>query len=173
MWLSELTNPQQSPYRQDYLHGIADAMYVCLLSSLPTDELPDLENSTEAIESDRFESACGRVIMFLHASHRWNGFVGLPGNPRAAPSTMVARIVAVIQKYFLIVAFSLMTSVITSRILKTNLQSKVLYGQFSDFPAAWVACVPSPAYIDTYDYISRLQVHDILIVTRYSLMEHN
>ena len=82
-----------------------------------------------------------------------------PGSLRSAPSTMVARIIAILEKYTLRVAFSLMTGVITSHIMKKTLDPKVLYGQFSDFPAAWVACVPSPSYIDTYDYIGRLQVH--------------
>ena len=107
----------------------------------------------------------GRVVMFSYSSPRWSGFVGYSGSLIHAPSTMVARIIAVLEKYFLLIAFALLTGVITSRITSTTLQSKVLYGQFSDFPAAWVACVPSPAYIDTYDYIGRLQVHNILIAS--------
>ena len=86
---------------------------------------------------------------------------------------MVARIVALLETYLHLVAFALLTGVITSRITSATLQPKVLYGQFSDFPAAWVACVPSPDYIYTYDYIGRLQVHDIFIVIRLLLMGHN
>ena len=101
--------------------------------------------------------------MLLCAPHRWSGFVGYSGGITQAPSTMVARIVALLETYLHLIAFALLTGVITSRITEVTLKPKVLYGQFKDFPAAWVACVPSPDYIYTYDYIGRLQVHGILI----------
>ena len=101
-----------------------------------------------------------------HGRHRWSGFVGYSGGLQQAPNTLVARIVAVMESYLHLIAFALLTGVLTSTITSANLQPKLLYDQISGFPATWKACVPAPIYIDVYDYVGRLQVRNMLIVIR-------